>query len=154
MGKHQLFASWLTFNAFVICWLFSKFPFKKKIFPEHYRSVKWFGSRSGPTFCRSWSGSKLFAKVISRWQEAAKRKEQRHIKFETLITLIYQQIYLNKHCKPCILSFVFEETPRCVLWQTVKTQMKCSMMLHFIRVYTVCIGKKDLQTKYNFFFHL
>ena len=28
--------------------------------------VKKFGSRSGPTFCRSWSGSKLFAKVISR----------------------------------------------------------------------------------------
>ena len=26
--------------------------------------------------------------------------------------------------------------------QTVKTQMKCSIMLHFIRVYTVCIGKK------------
>ena len=28
-----------------------------------------------------------------------------------------------------------------------KTQMKCSIMLHFIRVYTVCKGEKDLQTK-------
>ena len=27
--------------------------------------------------------------------------------------------------------------------------MKCSIMLHFIRVYTVCKGKKDLQTKEN-----
>ena len=34
-----------------------------------------------------------------------------------------------------------------VLLQTVKTKMKCSIMLHFIRVYTICKGKKDLQTK-------
>ena len=25
--------------------------------------------------------------------------------------------------------------------------MKCSIMLHFIRVYTVCKGEKDIQTK-------
>ena len=37
--------------------------------------------------------------------------------------------------------------------QTVKTQMKCSILLHFIWVYTVCKGKNDLQTnKYNIFF--
>ena len=30
--------------------------------------MKWFWSRSGLTFCQAWSGSKLFAKVISRWQ--------------------------------------------------------------------------------------
>ena len=31
--------------------------------------------------------------------------------------------------------------------------MKCSTMLHFIRLDTVCKGKKDLQTKeYNIFF--
>ena len=30
-------------------------------------SVKKFGSRSSLTLCRTWSGSKLFAKVISRW---------------------------------------------------------------------------------------
>ena len=35
-------------------------------FQKHYQSVKQFGSRSWPTFCRSWSGSKLFAKVISK----------------------------------------------------------------------------------------
>ena len=32
----------------------------------------------------------------------------------------------------CIL-----ETPKGVLWQTVKTLMKCSIMLHFIRVFIV-----------------
>ena len=29
-------------------------------------------------------------------------------------------------------------TPKCKFWQTVKTQMKCCIMWHFIRVYTVC----------------
>ena len=33
-------------------------------FQEHYQNVKPFESRSEPTFCQSWSGSKLFAKVI------------------------------------------------------------------------------------------
>ena len=51
---------------------------------------------------------------------------------------------LGTHC--------IQETPKRVLLQTVKTQMKCSKMLHFIGVYTVWKGKKDLQTKeYNFF---
>ena len=40
--------------------------FFKTFFQEHYQSVKRFGSRSGPMFCLSWSGSKLFAKVIRR----------------------------------------------------------------------------------------
>ena len=39
-------------------------------------------------------------------------------------------------------TFVFRK-----LWQTVKTQMKCCIMLHFIRVYTVCKCIKDLQTR-------
>ena len=30
-------------------------------------------------------------------------------------------------------------------WQTVKTQMKCSIMLHFIRVYSVCSDENDFQ---------
>ena len=34
-----------------------------------------------------------------------------------------------------------------VLLQTVKTQMKCSIMLHFIMVYTVCLGKKIFRQK-------
>ena len=32
--------------------------------------VKQFRSRSGPTFCRAWSGSELFEKVISRQQKS------------------------------------------------------------------------------------
>ena len=51
----------------VVCLLFQNQLFKK-FFQEHYQSVKWFGYRSGLTFCLSWSGSKLFSKVISRRQ--------------------------------------------------------------------------------------
>ena len=45
---------------------FFKIIFFKKFFHEHYQNVKQFGSRSEPTLCRSWSGSNLFAKIISR----------------------------------------------------------------------------------------
>ena len=37
------------------------------------------------------------------------------------------------------------ENPKLVLWQTVKTQMKCRIMQHFIRVSTFCLDKTDLQ---------
>ena len=46
---------------------------------------------------------------------------------------VYNQYSLKTLC--------IRETLKPVLWQTVKTQMKCSIMLHFIRVYTVCKGK-------------
>ena len=45
------------------------------------------------------------------------------------------------------LTLCIRETHKRVLLQTMKTQMKCSKKLHFIRVYTVCKGKKDLETK-------
>ena len=55
-----------NFSCLVVCWFFFKIDFSEKFFQEHYQSVKWFESRSGPTFCRSWFGSNLFAKIISR----------------------------------------------------------------------------------------
>ena len=47
-----------------------KINFFENFFQEHYWSVKLFGSRSGLTVsqCQAWSGSKLFAKIISRRQ--------------------------------------------------------------------------------------
>ena len=63
----HLFAYWAILHAFMSSAEFlSKSGFLKKIFQECYKSVKQFGSRSGPTFGRAWSGSKLFSKVISR----------------------------------------------------------------------------------------
>ena len=49
------------------CWFFSKSIFFEKLFQEYHQSVKQFGSTSSPTVCRAWFGSKLFAKVISKW---------------------------------------------------------------------------------------
>ena len=43
------FAFWVNFQAFVVV----KINFFKKFFKEHYQIVKEFGSRSGPTECRS-----------------------------------------------------------------------------------------------------
>ena len=51
-------------------------------------------------------------------------------------------LFLSKIINPYHEPFLFRETPKEVLLQTVKTQMKCSIMLHFIGVYTVCKGKK------------
>ena len=52
------------------------------------------------------------------------------------------------------LTLCIRETPKRVVLITVKTKMKCRMMQHFTRVYTVCKAKKDLQTKeYNIFFN-
>ena len=68
-----LFACWVILHAFLssVDLFFSKIHFfKKKSFRNTIRVSKEFGSRSGPTFCRAWSGSKLFAKVISRWQKS------------------------------------------------------------------------------------
>ena len=44
------------------------------------------------------------------------------------------------------------EAPKGVLLQTVKSQMKCSMMLNFIWDITVCKGKKVLRQKIQYFF--
>ena len=68
--KKIRFACWVIFQAFVVfCWIFSNYFFFKKFFQQHYQSVKQFRSISGQTFCWSWSGSKLYAKVIiKRWK--------------------------------------------------------------------------------------
>ena len=64
----------LTLGDFCIHFLWSvdffKIDFYKKIFQEYHQSVKQFGLRSGSTFFRARSGSKLFAKVISRRQKS------------------------------------------------------------------------------------
>ena len=51
---------------------FFQIEFLEKFFQEynHEQRVKRFGSRSGPTFCRFYSGSKLFAEVISTRQKS------------------------------------------------------------------------------------
>ena len=44
------FACFFVVSGF---FFFFKFTFSKKVFQEYQQSVKQFGSRSGPTFCRA-----------------------------------------------------------------------------------------------------
>ena len=53
-------------HAFCRLLIVFKINLLEKLFQEYHQSVNQFGSRSGPTLCRAWSGSKLFVKVISR----------------------------------------------------------------------------------------
>ena len=50
---------------FIVYWFFFKISFKKNSF-MYTVSVKQIGSRTSLTFCLAWSGSRLFAKIISR----------------------------------------------------------------------------------------
>ena len=47
----------------VVCWFFFKINFLVKFFQEYHQSVKQFGSRSGPTLCRAWSGSNCLRRL-------------------------------------------------------------------------------------------
>ena len=49
-----------------------------------------------------------------------------------------------------LLNIPILETPKRVLLQTVKSQMKCSIMLHFIQVYTVCKVKRSSDKRIQF----
>ena len=70
--------------------------------------------------------------------------------FKVLLCIIFTLV-LEDYFK-AYLAFVILEPLNGVFLQSVKAKMKCCIMGHFIRVYTVCKGKKDLQTKkYNIF---
>ena len=49
-----------------------------------------------------------------------------------------RKVFKIREHLPLNLIFYMWETPKWVLLQTVKTQMKCCIMRYFIRVYTVC----------------
>ena len=51
------------------------------------------------------------------------------------------------HTTGATITLCIWEKPRRVFFQTVETHMKCSIMLHFIRVYTVWKGKKRSSDK-------
>ena len=59
--------------------------------------------------------------------------------------IVFKIIFMIFACTS-LLTLCIRETPKRVFLQAVKTQMKCSIMLHFNRVYTVYKGRKDLQT--------
>ena len=73
--------------------------FFKKISQEYHQSVKQSGSRSGPTFCRAWSGTKLFAKVISRRQVATSGNLETLCSLFPHTTIFYRKRVYSKGSK-------------------------------------------------------
>ena len=61
--------------------------------------------------------------------------------------ILFLSPFLGKSSRMKRLTLWRPETPKWVLSQTVKTQMKCRIMQHFIRVCTVCWDKINLQRK-------
>ena len=49
----KLFAYWVNVHAFLLSANFFQNQLFEKLFQEYHQSVKQFGSRSGPTFCRA-----------------------------------------------------------------------------------------------------
>ena len=78
----------LLFVPFCRLLTFFKINFFQKFFQEHYQNVKQFGSRSVLMFCRSLSGSELFANVISRQKVTASKERVKRFKFVFAAALI------------------------------------------------------------------
>ena len=92
--QYQLFARYVIFDDFfVICWLFFKINFSKKFFKELYQRVKLF---------ESWSGSKLFAKVINRRHKSLVATEEFIVtEFKDLATKCKQPTELAGYMSQC-----------------------------------------------------
>ena len=71
-----------------------------------------------------------------------------------LIRLHSIMLYLLSYylSNPNPLTICIQEIPKQVVLRIVKTQMKRSTMLHFIRVYTVCYVKVKTIFRQNAFF--
>ena len=97
-----------------------------------------------------WSRSKTNVLWVLIWVQTVCKGYQQTTKVTASMERVEKISNQNTHSNP-----IYSWNPRRVFLQAVKTQMKCSIMLHFIRVYTVCKGKKYLQTKeYNIFWKL
>ena len=79
------------------CFFVVKINFFENFFQEHPHQQ--FGSRSGLTSCPSWSGSNLFAKVISRRHQEAKsyiyvlNNMLVHGKFTSFVCFVFAKVY-------------------------------------------------------------
>ena len=106
----------------------SKLTFSKLSF----RSVKQFGSRSGPTYCWARSGSKLFTKIIRRRQTSIAGKELKETlpKSSDLIVIFLSGYTKSKCCKlwTCCnsLEYQCQHNPQSLSENT------CEFLLHTV----------------------
>ena len=63
--------------------------------------------------------------------------------------MIFRSVRTLRIVHKYFLTLCIQETPKRIVLQTVKTQMKCSIMLHFIRVYSVKVKKKNIFKQNN-----
>ena len=96
----MIFCRLLTFFIIIFFMIF---------FREYYQSVKQFRSRSGPTFCWSWSGSKCFAKVASSRRKSLLASKESSpnskIKLEPFTTLEFASIFSWRSPKVMVVLF-------------------------------------------------
>ena len=52
-------------------------------------SVRWIGSRSGPTFCQPWSGFKIVCKVLESFKVCSRSENTQHTTFSVVIYNIF-----------------------------------------------------------------
>ena len=64
----------------------------------------------------------------------------------TCYNFVYTDSFVVENQNPVLLILCILETPKQVFLQTVKTQMKCRIMGHFIRVYTVKVKSSGKNT--------
>ena len=161
-------------TLFMLLLLSADFFFSNKLFAknsfsncQHYQSVKQFGSRSGPTFCWAWSGSKLFAKVISRQQKSQllTRNELSELKLPSikLVPFCNKISFSKRSCLDAVLNSFHAFAVVCRLFflklafckkffqqlstlsecQTVWIQIRPNILLGLIWVQTVWEGYKQ-----------
>ena len=119
------------------------------LFSRNYSVPMYTVSCSGPVIWVYWILKKRIKKK-RRWNGQLSLS-LRFVMCVVCISGVQIRVIINLFS--CFSTLCIWETSKGVHLQTVKTQMKCSRMLHFIRVYSVCKGKTDLQTKeYNLFF--
>ena len=84
-------------------------------------------SRNGTNF---WNKNNANVKVTENapYYISQAQKSSKFLRYKEPVKCVYL----------LILILCVRVTPKWVLLQTGKNQMKCSMMLHFIRIYTVC----------------
>ena len=136
---------------------FSKLTFSKFLSGtlHVYRSVKQFGSRSESTF--NWGWRQKLQLPRFKFQTKCLDSDQIGPKeavwpVSTFCNSGFESITTKQ--ANWLITLCIRETPKRVLLHTVKTQMKCSIMMHFIGVYTVCKVKKFFRQKKYIFWKL
>ena len=113
--------------------IFFKIKFFENFFQEYHQSIKQFGSRSGPTF--HWG--LIWVQIVCKGYQQM-----------TLIGRVKMMIVANQRRH---YNFWKTDTPKLVLCQMVKAQMKCTEHAILSGLYCLLRRKTDLQgKKFNF----